>query len=187
MANFDIYAQFLKSWEAGYSYVKGDRGGKTYKGVTSATWADYCKRRNLYGYSAQLKNMTDAQWTDIMKGGYWDACWCDLIHSQGVANIMADWSINSGPALVIRKVQTIIGKGLKVDGKMGPNTLSAINAMTPGVLFIHIRNKRKEYYENLAKKDKTQAKFLKGWLRRNNAMRLNSFILNDKNDTEKTF
>ena len=187
MANFDIYAPFLRSWEGGFTNNKNDRGGKTYAGVTIATWNDYCKRKNIFGYSAQMKNMTEAQWTDIMKSGYWDACWCDLIKSQGVANLIADWAVNSGPSTAIKKVQTTIGKGLKVDCRMGPNTLTAINNMTPGVLFVLLRNKRKEYYEALANKDKSQATFLNGWLRRTNALRLNSYVLNDKKSTERKF
>lgn len=187
MANFSIYSPFLESWEGGYSNDKDDKGGKTYRGVTIATWDSYCKQHGITGPAAQLKCMNRKQWTEIMKGGYWDKCWCDLIKSQGIANMVADWAVNAGVKNALRNIQQAISKGLKVDGIMGPSTLNAINSENPAVMFFLIRNARLAYYTNLTKANRKQLRFLNGWQNRTKSLKLHSFILNDLKKTEVTF
>lgn len=73
-----------------------------------------------------------------------------------------DFSVNSGPQLVIMKLQTIVGT--EIDGILGPITIDAINN-TAGV-----NNKlvaeRIKMIGRIIQKDQTQARFLVGWLQR---------------------
>ena len=58
MAESKILAPFIRSWEGGFSNVRGDRGGATMMGVTLTTF------RSVYGRSKtvdDLKKITEAQ------------------------------------------------------------------------------------------------------------------------------
>lgn len=190
MASFLTFSPFLSSWEGGYSDNKNDNGKQTYRGVTAATWAAYCKRK---GIVMSLRRMTQAQWADIMKTGYWDACRCSDLLSQSVANCVADFAVNAGASRSARYLQLAINEAnhdsaLNVDGKIGPKTIAAANALNPSSLYWTLRELRTEYYKNLARTaTSTQATFLKGWLRRVEALGFGKFRLNDLRSTEITF
>ena len=160
MADFRSYAPLLHRLEKGFSDDKDDKGGATMDGVTLTTY------RRFYGDSLtvkDLKRMTKTQWNHIMKTGYWDACKADQINNQSVAEIIADWCVNSGTAR-IREVQAIAG--VKPDGVVGPKTLAAINGADQRVLFYRIRMAREQWYHKRVQIDPTQRKFLNGWMNR---------------------
>lgn len=160
MADFDTYAPLLKKLEGGFVDDPDDSGGATYCGVTLATF------RRYYGAAAtvgDLKRMTDAQWKRIMKSGYWDVMKADQIVSQSLAEIMVDWCVNSGTA-VIRDIQTVAG--VKPDGIVGPKTLAAVNSADHRQLHERIRLARKHYFERIVARNPKKSKFLKGWLNR---------------------
>lgn len=161
MANFSSYVPTLKRWEGGFVNHPSDPGGATNAGVTLYTF------RSFYGQSKtidDLKNMTDAQWRFIMKT-YWDKCKADDIENQSIAEIFVDWTINSG-ASAIRKVQTIFG--IKVDGKVGRQTLGILNGPDKEVIFNRIKAGRISFYNKLAITKPEMKVFLKGWLSRAN-------------------
>jgi lysozyme family protein len=165
MAKIENIIPFILKWEGGYVHHKKDKGGATNKGVTYKTWEAYCKKKKK-GKDASLttlRKMTNAEWMEIFKTGYWDAWKADSIVSQRVANICVDWSWMSG-IKVIKKVQKMLG--LTADGIVGPKTLACINGHSEDALFGQIKELRKKYYENVVKKDPSQQIFLKGWLNR---------------------
>ena len=160
MADFDKYAVLLRNLEGGFVDDPDDRGGATNCGVTLNTF-----RRHFGAASTveDLRRMTYAQWKRIMKTGYWDVMKADGIMSQDLAEIMVDWCINSGTA-VIRDIQTVAG--VKPDGIVGPKTLAAINSARQKDLHERIRLARKHHYERIVAKNPRQSKFLKGWMNR---------------------
>lgn len=161
MARFDLYAPKLKKYEGGWSNHPADPAGCTMCGVTLSTY------RKWFGADKtpeDLKNISNAEWTKIMKKGYWDVCGADYIENQSVAEIFVDWCINAGPG-IIRKVQAIVG--VEVDGVVGPKTLIAINAYCQKCLHCKIKDARIEYYTRLAVNPAKKV-FLKGWLNRTN-------------------
>lgn len=160
MADFMTYAPLLHSLEKGISNRSSDRGGFTVDGVTLTTF------RHFYGYDKtedDLRNMTRPQWRHIMKSGYWDVCLADEIHDQALAELIADWCVNSGTAR-IRNVQTILG--VRPDGFMGPVTLAAINSADKGDLYKRIMQARKAWFERIVRNDPSQKVNLKGWMNR---------------------
>ena len=160
MAEFHLFAPLLHSLEKGVSNRKNDRGGFTVDGVTLTTF------RRYYGADKtreDLLAMTAGEWAFIMKSGYWDKCKADQIDNQKIAEIIADWCVNSGTAR-IRDVQTIVG--VKPDGAVGPVTLKAINSADPEELYRRLMNARIGFFEKIVAKDPKQKKFLEGWLNR---------------------
>lgn len=160
MANFDKYEPKLKRWEGGFANDPADAGGPTNIGITLETF------RLFFGADkteVDLRHITAEQWRKIMKGGFWDKCWGDMIHNQSVAEIFADWCINSGTGM-IRKVQGIVGA--KADGIMGPRTLAAINAYDQQRLHFAIKAARAEHYATITRNRSANLKFYDGWISR---------------------
>ena len=189
MADFQIFAPFLSSWEGGYVNNKNDNGGETYRGVTIATWTAYCVRK---GISTPLKKMSQAQWEEIMKGGYWDAVHASELRSQSVANQVADFAVNAGvnrAAITLQQAVNTTNHNteLKVDGVIGAKTLAAANALNPPTLYWAYRELRTNFYKKLAAKSVKQAMFLKGWRRRVQMLNYRYFQLADLKSTRINF
>jgi lysozyme family protein len=164
MADFAKYAPKLIALEGGYSWHPEDQGGPTCQGVTLATYRQY------YGADKtkeDLKNISYKEWCHIMKKGYWDKVKGDKIDNQSLAEIIADWCVNSGLAGV-RKVQELLG--CKPDGIVGPITLSLINAAEAELLHERIWKARQQFFINIVKRNPKQKVFMNGWMNR-----LNSF------------
>jgi lysozyme family protein len=129
--------------------------------------------RQYYGddkTSEDLKNISYKEWCHIMKDGYWDKVKGDRIENQSLAELIADWCVNSGLA-AIRKVQEIVG--CKPDGVVGTITLSLINSSDPKELFERIWNARHQHYINIVKRSPSQKVFMNGWMNRLNSFKFN--------------
>lgn len=171
MAKADILQPFIISWEGGFVNDPHDRGGATNKGVTITTF------RKVYGQNKtvnDLKRMTDEEWLYIFKRYYWNKWKAEQINSQSIANLLVDWFWTSGnygikiPQYILR---------LKVDGIVGPKTLSAINnCPNEKELFTRLWNEREEFFKRIA--NGTQRKFLNGWLNRLNGIRYGVLVCN---------
>lgn len=161
MADFGAFLRKVLKLEGGYVNHPNDKGGCTNQGITLNTFRDY------YGAGLNcedLQNIEDKQVEKIYKEGYWDPCWGDKIQCPKVAQIIADWAVNSGVKTALKAVQKIVKTD--ADGIMGPNTLNAINTYPAKDLFFEIKDTRKEFYENLVQKNPSQKVFLKGWIKR---------------------
>lgn len=166
MADVTKLAPFILRWEGGFVDDPDDLGGATNRGVTIGTYATYCKKK---GYPAptveRLKNLSDKDWTEILKTLYWDRWKADNIKSQSVANILVDWVWASG-VNGIKIPQQLLG--VTVDGIVGAKTLAALNARNPKELFEEIKEARVQFIEDICRKRPANNKFKKGWLNRIN-------------------
>ena len=164
MADFSKYAPKLLQLEGGYTNHPEDKGGPTNLGITLKTYREYCGQEKTI---KDLQNMSYGTWEKIMKDLYWDRVKGDKIENQSLAEIVADWCVNSGLTGVM-KVQEILG--CKPDGIVGPITLSLINTSDAELLFDRIWKARQQFYINIVKKNPKQKVFMNGWMNR-----LNSF------------
>lgn len=159
MADYRKLKPHIFKWEGGYSNHPNDAGGCTMKGVTIGTYRQYYGSKKT---CEDLKKITDEQWDNIFIKGYWDKCKANEIHSQSIANLIVDWTYNSG-LNGIKQTQKVLG--VTPDGVIGPMTLSAINSYPDQkALFTRLWNARDSYYKSIAKG--ANAVFLKGWQRR---------------------
>lgn len=162
MADFDRYAPTLLQLEGGFVNHPDDNGGITNKGITLSTYRAYCGQNKTV---KDLQNMSYGTWKKIMKDLYWDKVQGDKIDNQSLAEIIADWAVNSGQA-GIRKAQEVIG--CKQDGIVGPITLSMINTADAKMLHERLWNARQQFYINIVKRNPTQKVFMNGWMNRLN-------------------
>lgn len=163
MADFSIYAPKLQKFEGGFVNNPKDKGGATNCGVTLATFRSYYGIKRT---TADLKAMTQEQWVHIMKTGYWDKVKADQVRNQSIAEIAADWCVNSG-VNGIKNMQAALG--LKADGIVGPKTLAVLNSPNEQTIFSRIKQGRLDYYNRIVLKDPTQRIFLNGWRNRTNS------------------
>ncbi len=196
MANLDILAPFILSFEGGFVCHPLDRGGATNKGVTLKTWqaagisSGSCSRSGKRcGFDKNgdgvidvedLKRITDRDVIElVMRPHFWDVCGGDRLNSQSVANILVDWVWGSGRAGIVN-VQRMLG--VKADGVVGPRTLEAINAADARGLFELIKEQRKVFLENIVKRNPSQKVFLKGWRRRLDSIGFGYLIYNGRSE-----
>lgn len=142
--------------EGGFVNHPNDPGGATNKGITIATFRRYIKRN---GTVAELKAMTDAQAIEVYKRQYWDAVQADLL-PVGVDYAVADFAVNSGPSRAAKHLQAVVGASR--DGRIGPNTLKAVNQMPARDVVVKLTARRMAFLRGL----RTWATFGKGWKRR---------------------
>mgnify|MGYP000109637739 FL=1 len=166
MANVEKLAPLILKWEGGFVNDPDDLGGATNRGVTLATYMQYCRKK---GYPVptveRLKNLSEHEWTEILKTMYWDRWKADEIKSQSVADILVDWVWASG-AHGIKIPQRLLG--VTVDGIVGPKTIAAVNTRNPRELFDQIKIARFDFIEDICRKRPANNKFKRGWMNRIN-------------------
>ena len=184
MADVKKYAKWVLRWEGNYVNDPNDAGGETNKGITLKTWAGCgydCTEKipevkmMRYGKPVIYKNvtkslfeMTDEQFTQILKSKYWDYWKADTIKSQSVAEMLVQWMWGSGYTGV-KEAQKVLG--VAADGIVGSKTLAAVNSRNPKELWETLKKAREQFFRNLVTKRPSNEKFLKGWLNRLNDMK----------------
>jgi lysozyme family protein len=165
MAKIEKLAPFILKWEGGFSNDPDDAGGATMKGITLPVFSQYRKQKGLpVPTITDLKNISTAEWTDILRIYYWNPWQADLIRSQAVANLLVGWGWGSGVKTAIMQFQGLVG--LVKDGCVGEKTLSAINSANDAGLFNRIWIARKDFFVSIVKNKPVQLKFLAGWMNR---------------------
>lgn len=160
MADVKKLAPHILKWEGGYVNDPDDKGGATNKGVTLATF------RSVYGKDKtveDLKALTTDQFAHILKKYYWDRWQADLINNQSVANLLVDWTYNSGKWGIVIPQKLLHLDG---DGVVGKITLAAVNNADQRKFFEDVWRARRDFFLGIVSRDSRQAKFLKGWMNR---------------------
>jgi len=145
--------------EGGYVNNPADPGGATNKGITIATFRRYIKPG---GTIADLKALTTEQATVVYKRQYWDAVLGDML-PLGVDYTVADFAVNSGPSRAAKVLQAVVG--VKQDGRIGPATLKAVNAMPAKEVIEQVNANRLAFMKSI-KGGKLWKTFGRGWQRR---------------------
>lgn len=162
MANFiPAYERTLIN-EGGYKLhnVKNDRGGLTYAGIARNRWPEW------EGWNAIDAGSTPASSLvrDFYRNNFWNAIRGDQITNQSVAENLYDFAVNAGAGTAIKIAQIVVGT--TPDGKIGPKTLDALNSTDPKFFGAAFALGKLARYEAIVTKDRTQERFLLGWLRR---------------------
>ena len=150
MSTFDNAFAALIGNEGGYSNNPADPGGETMLGITAIV-----ARR--HGYTGAMKDLPLEVAKDIAKKEYWDICWCDNLPYE-LAFQVFDAVYNGGhPVEWLQKAV-----GVNVDGKIGPATIAAANAVNSDKAAMRFLSYRLQYYTESVK----WPTFGKGWTRR---------------------
>lgn len=164
MAKIDPLIPIEFKIEGGFVDHKNDRGGATNLGVTLETWKSQGYDKDGDGDIDKddllLLNRNDV--VGLLQIRF-DMCKANLINNQSIANILVDWVWNSG-IWGIKMTQLAIG--VIADGKVGKNTIDAINNGNQAEIHSKIWNARKMWFKHIVEKDSTQKVFYNGWMNR---------------------
>ncbi len=182
MNRFDECVNVVVGFEGGYVNDPADKGGETNYGITAST-LNSAKTKGWIPFNVTIQNIKIEHAKIIYRKGYWDVVQADsLPHPLDL--IMFDSAVNHGPNAAVKLLQKSLNAllrytELKVDGIIGPLTLRAVNdyvglGSTPGTppdsniryLCVDVLLNRVELYLSIVLNNKSQEKFLKGWLNR---------------------
>ena len=166
MAQIKKLSPIIAKWEGKFVDDPIDKGGATNMGITIGTWRSVGYDKNGDGIiDVQDMKLLDYNDFSAVLRIYWNRWQADNIENQSVAGILVDWVWASG-VWGIKIPQRILG--LKEDGIVGPATLKAVNSADQKELFEKIFEARKKFFEDIAKNNPSQKRFIKGWLNRLN-------------------
>ena len=157
--------RFVLRWEGGFVDDPADRGGRTNKGVTQATYDSYRKRQSQS--PKDVLHITDDEVADIYESMYWKRARCHLLRDR-LAFCHFDTAINMGPNRAVRIIQR--STGCTEDGIFGPGTQKACEDCDLGQALIAYCDIREGLYRRFASRPR-QDRFLKGWMNRLNSLR----------------
>ncbi len=167
MAKVELLAPKIFKWEGGFVNDPSDSGGATNMGVTLGTWKQigYDKNDDEIIDILDIRLLTKADATIVLKKYYWDRWKADHIINQSIADILVDWVWCSGKWGIILPQRIL---QLKEDGIVGPMTMKMVNAVNQQVFFQSIMHERIEFINELVIKQPKNMKFKAGWLNRLN-------------------
>lgn len=143
-----------------------DSGGATNAGITQRT---YDKFRKTRGLSVQpVIRIAREEVEEIYKEGYWKASRAAFL-AWPLNLAVFDTAVNFGPGRSNQFVAKALG--LKASTKWSPEASNRIHGADPCELALKIVEQRIAWRHKRVAEKPSQQKFLKGWLRRDEALR----------------
>jgi lysozyme family protein len=155
MADFDpaVAKTLIREGGARFTDNPDDHGGATKYGISQRAYPN-----------VDIRNLSEDQAKAIYKRDYWDRVAGDALKSQAVAENIFDTAVNMGPTTATKLVQMTLD--LDVDGKFGAGTTKAVNATDETEFLAEFTLAKVARYAAICNKDRSQSKFLLGWLNR---------------------
>lgn len=173
MGVFEKAHDFVARWEGGYAEHANDPGGATKYGISLR----FLKGQGLEVGDIDgdgdidaddIKSLSPDDAAHIMRREFWDTLGLGDLGKPLCARVIYDTAVNMGPSYARKLLQKALG--VPADGKWGPITRSVLRTCDDrktAVSMCHIRRAR---YHELVKKNADLVVFLKGWLRRVDAL-----------------
>lgn len=161
MADFEPAFQRTLRAEGGFRLtdIKGDRGGQTYAGIA--------RTRNPDWPGWAWVDRADTPPTDLVRdfyrAGYWAPLHCDRM-PQAIAEDVFDFGVNAGPKVSAKLAQAVVG--VTPDGVIGPRSIAALESADPAQFRALFALAKIARYRDIVRRDRSQSRFLLGWLNR---------------------
>lgn len=144
--------------------VTEDAGGRTRFGIAQKFHPDLPEEF----FTGSIKQaLADAE--EMEEREYWNVMHLGEIESQDVANKLFDMAVNMGThqaGIYAQRACNSQNAGLVEDGKLGPKSLAAINAIEPHAFYRLLCEFSEWHYRHIAANNPSQAGNLAGWLTR---------------------
>lgn len=171
--SFEIAYTRTAKIEGGWADDPADRGGKTNRGVTEATWVNYWRSRNQLP-PCPIRDATEQQTKQVLHDEYWIKSRCDKVGEVSSAYLAAhlfDACVHHGQQrgqMLLQQALNYLGASLVVDGIIGAKTLAQIKAYTAyhDALIASMMFQRAQYFDSIFKSNPSQAQYKRGWFRR---------------------
>ena len=160
MAEFNHHIEDLITKEGGYvlTDVRGDRGGQTYAGISRRANPNWSGWRYVDQDQTPPRDLVHA----LYRALYWDSMSLDDV-SDDIAEMLLSSAVLSGPRTAAKLLQAALG--VTVDGVIGSQSTMALRAADPQLLEARFALARIARFNRIAK-DRSQLKFLRGWINR---------------------
>ena len=164
---FEEIIEVVLEHEGGFVDDPDDRGGATNLGVTQATLSQF---RENDVTKEDVENLTVEEAKECYFEMFWKPSMAGKLPEE-VRHLYFDMVVNHGQGNAVKILQMACkgqGDDIEVDGAIGPNTIKAASDITEWELLVE----RTGFYWNLVfdgsryQKRNSQAKFIRGWLRR---------------------
>lgn len=175
-ADFKVALKHILNHEGYYVNHPDDRGKETYRGISrkyNNSWNgwkyidNYKKKNGTIKWNQRIDDQILDYWVLDFYLEIWISEHFYLIKDQKLANYLFDFRINATKgASVIKNELNQFGCGLKKNNELDTQTIDCINKIRPNILLDSIQNRRVRYYRNIVKRDSSQIKFMKHWLKR---------------------
>lgn len=131
MADYGNFFEELMNLDEGKTLTdtKGDGGGRSFCGISEVSFPRLSLWVMLDGLGVEVGETCPAAMPIVKqfyKANFWDLVSGDLINDQAFANKLASDAVNMGVTVAIKLCQESLN--IQQDGRMGSNTLNAINA-----------------------------------------------------------
>jgi lysozyme family protein len=141
--------------------IPGDRGGMTYAGIArnaNPDWAgwQFIDRKD-FGSATQLVR-------EFYKVNFWDRIRGDELTNQAIAETIFNFAVNTGVGVASKLAQLIVG--VTPDGAIGAKTIERLNICTAEKFLPAYALAKISRYAQICNKDRSQSKFLLGWINR---------------------
>jgi lysozyme family protein len=163
MADFAPAFEKMIHDEGGFQLtnIPGDRGGMTYAGIArkpNPDWAgwEFVDQKD-FGSATPLVR-------EFYKLHFWDRVRGDDITNQAIAETIFNFAVNTGVGVASKLAQLIVGT--TPDGAIGPKTVERLNICTAEKFLPAYALAKIQRYVNICMKNRSQSKFLLGWVRR---------------------
>ncbi|MCT4590155.1 MAG: hypothetical protein N4A71_20175 [Carboxylicivirga sp.] len=165
MADFKKAFQLTMQNEGGFVLhkVEHDSGGWTFAGIAeryNPNWPGWRLVKAGMENDPQVTQMV----MDLYKEKYWDKARLDDVESDLVAYNIFDFGVNAGLRTSVKITQRIVD--VTADGGLGPITLGAINTHDEQAFVQAFIIAKVARYNAIVARNRTQVKFLHGWLNR---------------------
>ena len=155
---FEKAFEYVIQNEGGYVFDKNDPGGEPKFGISKRSYP-----------ALNIKDLTLEDAKKIYYRDFWQKGKFEEILDDLVATQVFDLSVNLGiraSVIVLQRALRSVGINVHEDGLMGPQTFSAVSNSDPRCLLAAIKSEAAGYYRQIAAKNSSLQKFLKGWLNR---------------------
>lgn len=146
--NFDQAFETLLGHEGGYVNDRADPGGETKFGISKRSYP-----------GEDIAGMTIERAREIYRRDYWGPAGCDAMPDAAKLQVF-DTAVNSGVTTAVRLLQR--AAGADVDGRLGPQTLLAVQSMPAARFVARFNGARLSFMAELP----TWPAFGRGWARR---------------------
>jgi lysozyme family protein len=159
MSTFEAAYPVVFADEGGLSNNPADPGGLTKFGVSHKAFPN-----------VDIASLTLEEAKQILQTNYWRF---DGVTTQAIATKLLDMSVNLGldrAVQVLQQALNDLGATLSTDGHWGPQTLASCNSLDQTAVHRELQTHQQSYYVSLVAQNPSLFPFLKGWLRRANAV-----------------
>ncbi len=165
MAEFEPAFETMIRNEGGYvnHTVEGDRGGQTYAGIARKFHPEWKGWGLIDRNDMDNPNLTGMVF-DFYKDNFWDRIKGDDIANQRIAASIFDFAVNAGVKTAAKLAQLVVDT--TPDGIIGNQSIAKLNAAEDELFVTKYALAKVARYTEIVKRDRSQIKFLLGWLNR---------------------